>query len=369
MLSSLAFISFFSLIYSLYYMTLIAIVFISGILINERPHKKQVVFSATLILLVGNLCFYKYTNVAIEGINLMIKNFLQLPAVRAPGIVFPLGLSFITFRLVHYIIELYRGKVPQASFIDFASYVVFFPTFLAGPVERFPRFHSQTESITSPCVKELNYGLFRILLGIVKKFAIADYLYRFISPIIFNPQDYSRTMLIAIVYISAIWLYMELSGYTDMAIGISRLFGYKIIENFNRPYIQKNIALFWRNWHISVYSWIRDYFYLPLFVYKGSRIKLYIGIFCTIMVFMLWHKGNWGFLMAGLYHGIGLIVWNLFQDIKKRYPFIKRAIDHRYLDPLSIFLTFTFVAFGISIPFFGRDLEHITALICKIVRI
>ena len=364
---SLIFISMFNLIYAIYYMAMISAVYIGGHLIKERPAKKNLILSTTLVLLIGNLCFYKYFKVAIEFIAVKMSGVIHLPLMKIPPILFPLGLSLITFRLVHYIVEAYREKVPGASLIDFSLYVIFFPTFLAGPLERFGRFHEQTRLIKSLGIAEINYGLMRILLGIIKKFIIADNLYRAIAPVMFSVQDYSRSMLIISTYISAVWLYMELSGYTDIAIGIARLFGYKIVENFNWPYIKKNIALFWRSWHISVYSWIRDYFYFPLFVYRGSRIKLYLGIFSTMVVFMLWHKGTWGFFFAGLYHGLGLIIWNLFQESKKRYPLLCQLVNHRYLDPVSIFLTFSFVAFGIGIPFFGRDLAHAKAIIFKII--
>jgi len=333
---------------------------------NEKPAKKNIIFSAGLILLIGNLCFYKYFKVIIELMDVAISNFTNLALIKPPEIVFPLGLSFITFRLVHYIIEAHRQQVPKTSLVDFSLYAMFFPTFLAGPVERFPKFHEQTKGMNSFNVSEANYGLFRIFLGIMKKFIIADTLYRIIEPVILAPQNFSQTAFIGYVYLCAIWLYMDLSGYTDMAIGVARLFGYKIIENFNRPYIQKNIALFWRSWHISIYSWIRDYFYFPLFVYKGSKIKLYIGIFCTIMVFMLWHEGTAGFLVAGLYHGTGLIIWNLFQEMKKKFPLIRQLVNRKYLDPFSTFLTFSFVAFGVAIPFFGRDWPHIKAIIYKV---
>ncbi|MBL7129985.1 MAG: MBOAT family protein [Candidatus Omnitrophica bacterium] len=367
LLCSFVFIAIFNLIYAIYYMAMISAVYIAALLIKERPKNKHLILSASLILLIGNLCFYKYFRVVIEFITVYISEIIHLPAITIPQIVFPLGLSLITFRLVHYIIEAYREKAPKASLVDFSLYVIFFPTFLAGPLERFPRFQEQTKAIGFINISEINYGLMRILLGIIKKFIIANSLYRVITPIIFSPQDYSRAMLIVFIYLSAIWLYMELSGYTDIAIGIARLFGYKIVENFNRPYLKKNIALFWRSWHISVYSWIRDYFYFPLFVYRGSRIKLYVGIFCTMLVFMLWHRGSWGFFFAGLYHGAGLIIWNIFQESKKRFPLLRQLVNHKYLDSLSIFITFNFVAFSIGIPFFGRDLTHIKAITVKLI--
>jgi alginate O-acetyltransferase complex protein AlgI len=372
LLCSLAFISIFNLIYAFYYLIFVSIVYLTALLIFEKKAKKKLsLFSFILVLLIGNLCFYKYFTVTLKGLNLALARLDLLPVIEVPSIAFPLGLSFITFRLIHYIVEVYRGKIYPESFTDFTLYILFFPTFLAGPVERFPKFKKQTVNINANGLKisDINYGLFRILEGIIKKFFIADNLYRIIFPVIQNPQDFSKGALVIAIYISAIWLYMDLSGYTDMAIGLSRLFGYKIIENFNWPYFQKNIALFWRNWHISVYSWIRDYFYFPLFVYRGSKIKLYLGTFCTIMIFMLWHQASWGFLFAGLYHGIGLVAWRFFQELKQRYHFLSKLFNHRWLDPLSIVFTFSFVAFGVSIPFFAKNLAQIKIIISKLLEI
>ncbi|MBD3379922.1 MAG: hypothetical protein GF408_05610, partial [Candidatus Omnitrophica bacterium] len=173
------------------------------------------------------------------------------------------------------------------------------------------------------------------------------------------PGGVPRHELILAVYAAAIWLYMDFSGYCDMAIGVSRLFGYRIVENFDRPFLKKNIALYWRSWHISVYSWIRDYFYFPLFVYRGSRPKLYAGIFLTMMVFMLWHAPTPGFLFAGIYNGIGLVVWKLFQDLKEKLPFVERILSCGAFTPFSVFLTFSYVSLGIAIAFLGGDASNI----------
>ncbi|MFC1549134.1 MBOAT family O-acyltransferase [Candidatus Omnitrophota bacterium] len=365
---SLVFISFFSPIYTLYYFFICIFVYIVGLVMAEKSEKqRKQLFISVISLLILNLCFYKYYRVTLSGIDRLILSYMHVQPIRIPEIIFPLGLSFITFRLIHYHIELYRGNITETSFVDFALYVLFFPTFLAGPVERFPKFYTQTKGIDRLRLRELNYGLWRIILGAIKKFIIADALLGIIMPVLRLPSAYTTSVVIAAVYGAAIWLYLDFGGYCDIAIGISHMFGYSIVENFNQPFLKKNIALYWRNWHISVYSWIRDYFYFPLFVYKGTRLKLYFGIFCTMMVFMIWHAPTANFLFAGIYNGVGLVIWKLFQDLKEKHGSIRHAFDKRFLDPVAVLLTFTYVSFGIGIAFGGTDLVIVKDLLGRAI--
>jgi D-alanyl-lipoteichoic acid acyltransferase DltB (MBOAT superfamily) len=354
---SLFFIVLFSVPYTVYFLFNIVVVYSAGISINQGQRKRKLVVNLILFWLVGNLCFFKYANLIFDTISKIgIKSWL-FPQIELPGILLPFGFSYITFRLIHYIVEVYRNNSPRCSFVEFALYILFFPTFLAGPVERIQNFYPQLSSPGIFDISNINYGLFRIISGLVKKIIIADNLSRLITPVLYSPQAYTRGILVVSVYCIGIQIYMDFSGYTDIAIGVARLFGYRIIENFNKPFFQKNIALFWRNWHISVYSWIRDYFFLPLFGYRASNIKIYIGIFCTMMVFQLWHKGNINFLILGIYHGSGLVIWQFFQELKRRYSGIRRIFSSPYLDPLSTFFTFSFVSFGFI--FFNLSMDNI----------
>ena len=261
---SLFFISLISFPCVLYFLANVFLVYSGGALINKEDGRKKLVLKLMLVWLIGNMVVFKDIHLILNALSrignplLAFKFDFKLAAL-------PIGLSYITFRLVHYIVESYRGAVPKSSFCDFALYVLFFPTLLAGPVERFPRFHQQTGEIKNVDIREINYGLYRIIKGALKKFFIGDSLSRAVMPILFNPQMHSRTEILPAIYGSALVLFMDFSGYTDIAIGVSRLFGYKIVENFDRPFFKKNIALAIRSWHISVYSWARDYFFFPLF--------------------------------------------------------------------------------------------------------
>jgi alginate O-acetyltransferase complex protein AlgI len=340
------------------------LVYIAGLYIEKSEKTRRLLLTVTLLWLIGNLCFFKYSGLFFSALVESGFGFSSMSKISFPTFLLPLGMSYITFRLIHFIVEVYKKKSPKCSFIDFGLYVLFFPTFLAGPVERFRPFHTQTTEMKAPELSSINQGLFRILLGVAKKFIAADYLARWVIPALHTPQSHPRYLVLLFVYGVAIQIYLDFSGYTDMALGVSRLFGYKIMENFNRPFFQRNVAMFWRNWHISVYSWIRDYFFFPFFGYRASTLKIYVGIFMTMIVFMLWHKGNLNFLLLGIYHGLGLVVWQLFQEMKRKYPSIRKWSLRPYIHPVAIFFTFNFVS--VSFLLFYLDLAHLYAVLGRI---
>ncbi len=362
--ASFYFMSLFSVGYAVYFVFNAALVYIAGSFIKKEYRNSKLLLKLSLIWLVGSLCVFKYTHLFMNSLFKLGSQLSLFQETTFSRIILPLGLSYIIFRLIHYIVEVYRKNIPEHSFWDLGLYVFFFPTFIAGPVERFQRFHHQTDEIKSLNPSDLNYGLLRIIAGMIKKFVIADQLTPVLMPLLSSPHEYSWILVVLSVYGLAIQIYMDFSGYTDMALGVARLFGYKIMENFNYPYFKKNIALFWRNWHISVYSFIRDYFFLPLFGYRASQLKIYIGIFMTMIVFMLWHVGNMAFLILGIYHGSGLVIWQLFQEIKRKHKRLRKLVDSPYLDSLSIYITFTFVSFGFII--FSFDIGTIKSIISRI---
>jgi len=365
-LMSLLFISLFNLKYVLYFLLHMVLVYSAGLYIDKVEQKKRLILTLTLLWLIGNLCFFKYSDLFFSAIVESGSGFSWMPKITFPALLLPLGMSYIIFRLIHFVVEVYKKKIPRSSFIDFGLYVLFFPTFLAGPVERFKPFHTQTIEMKAPDLSSINQGLFRIILGVAKKFIVADTLARWIIPALHTPESHPRFLVLLFVYGAAIRIYLDFSGYTDMALGVSRLFGYKIMENFNRPFFQRNVAQFWRNWHISVYSWIRDYFFFPFFGYRASTLKIYLGIFMTMVLFMLWHKGNLNFLLLGIYHGLGLVVWQLFQEMKRKYPSIRKWSLRPVFKPIAIFFTFNFVS--VSFLLFYLDLPHLYAVLIRILK-
>jgi alginate O-acetyltransferase complex protein AlgI len=272
------------------------------------------------------------------------------------SILFPVGLSYIVFRMIHYLVEIHRNNIQPAAFTDFANYVLFFPTFLAGPIERFDDFYQKSQDSQKFCGQKFNYGLFRIIIGILKKAFVADTLLRLSAPVFLSYASFPKVAVISCVYALAFGVFFDFAAYTDIAIGVSALFGYSIMENFNKPYLQKNVASFWRSWHISLYCWLRDYLFFPFSGTHASIFKLYVGILLTLLASILWHSLTPGFFILGLYYGLGLVIWQLFQKLKQRSLKIKCFFSQRWLDPLAVFFTVSFVSFGLIFVFV--DIPH-----------
>lgn len=237
--ASLYFMSLFSFKFTIYFVFNALLIYIAGVFIRREEKNRKLFLKFSLIWLIGSLCIFKYSPILMNSISKLGFQFLMMPETAFSKIALPLGMSYIIFRLIHYIVEIYRKTLPDHTFWDAALYVFFFPTFIAGPVERFQKFHPQTAANKPLDPSDINYGLFRIISGLFKKFIIADNLAPVIMPLLNSPQESSRWLLILAIYGLAIQVYMDFSGYTDMALGVSRLFGYKIVENFNYPFFQK----------------------------------------------------------------------------------------------------------------------------------
>lgn len=351
-------------LFSAYFLVNLWITFSAGKSLRQKP-KRPGLFKVMLFWLIGNLCFFKYINQAVNQVILLADRAGYELVVEIPDVILPVGVSYVIFRMLHYIVESYRGKIKDSSFADFGAYVMFFPTFRSGPVDRFPRFQPQTAKQKSLDVSDINYGLFRIIGGLIKKVLVADPLNRLVLPVLRSPLSFGRTTVIASLYGLAIQVYMDFSGYTDLAVGSGRLFGYKVMENFNLPYFKPNLAELWRNWHISVYSWIRDYFFLPLFAFRGGTFRMYLGVLLTFVVFMIWHEGSWRFLILGVYHGVGMMVWTWFQSYKRKNKAAKDLAEFSELKPVWTFLTFSFYGFGFV--FFVLQVDEVLTLVQKVL--
>ncbi len=327
---------------------------------KEAPKEaRRRLLHLALFWLIGTLVFFKYTTLTLEALF-----GPGAPDTWIPRIVIPLGLSYVAFRLIHYVVERYRGKVPDSSFAEFAAYVLFFPTFVAGPVERFPAFHKQTALHKGFDAADLEIGLGRILRGAFRKIVIADNLLPWFWPTLTSPAEHTLGEIGLATYALAIFTYMDFGGYTDIAVGASRLFGYRMVENFDHPYFKPNIAEYWRSWHMSLYSFIRDYFFLPFFGRSRNQFVMSCGVVLTMTVFMLWHEGNLPFLLLGIYHGTAIALWNQFQLFKQTRPRLRRFMASVPVKSLSTFATFNFVAFGIL--FFTFDWLELKSVVLRL---
>jgi alginate O-acetyltransferase complex protein AlgI len=292
------------------------------------------------------LAYYKYEGFFFESVAWLLGGVGVELHVEPPQLRPPLAISFFTFEYVHYLIELRRGTFGPAGLRDFALFIMFFPTLVCGPIKRFQQFNPQEYSRRALDPAEVAYGLERILFGLAKKTLIADTVAPLCAPVFAQPEAYSWTQLWLAVYGYALQIYFDFSGYSDIAIGSARLFGYTVPENFNYPYLQPNIAGFWRNWHMSLTSWITDYVYIPLGGNRRGAARAYGNRFVAMTLCGLWHGAAFHFMVWGMYHGIGLNLYRLYLAARTRVVGPKVGAGNPVLRALSVLGTFHFVCVG-----------------------
>lgn len=235
--------------------------------------------------------------------------FLGCKTIEIATIALPIGISFFTFHELSYMIDVYRGiKPPMKKITDYALYILLFPQLIAGPIIRFNEISDQIQQRNqSNWINNCYDGLFRFTIGLAKKVFIANVLGKQVDDI-FNLLDYQMDFLLAWTGILAytFQIYFDFSGYSDMAIGLAKMMGFKFPENFNMPYIAKNITDFWNRWHMSLSRWMRDYLYIPLGGNKVHSYKKYINLWIVFLISGLWHGAEWNFIIWGAYHGFFL---------------------------------------------------------------
>ncbi len=339
------------------------------------PWYRHPKFYLTVIIVfsVSVLAYYKYLKMAISTLNTLLHLVDAEKTFALPSMVVPLGLSFFVFEFIHYAVDVYKGSAKKTGFFQFAVFIMYFPTLVSGPIKRYQSFNDQTLSIGTFRKEYLYEGLPRILIGLGKKVIIADQMSPF-AEVLLHPATATTADLWLGMYAYAMKIFFDFSGYSDIAIGSARLFGYKVPENFNYPYLQKNLAAFWNNWHMSLSSWIRDYIYISLGGNRGSVAFAARNSLIAMAVSGLWHGAAWHFVIWGLYHGAGLAVLRYYTAWKKRtLPAAAEAAAalfgkswvSRVNHVLSVLFTFHFVAFGWI--FFYCDFRTAVHTILKMV--
>lgn len=324
-----------------------AINFIAGKKIEESNLKREKYFwlSFALLLCLGVLGYFKYANFFIESASRLLKFFgleTNLPLLQ---LLLPIGISFFTFQSLSYSIDIFRGcEKSTTSFRDFSLFVAFFPTVLSGPITRARWLLPQFENPLPDSRKRSEEGFALIIRGFVKKMAFADVLaIQLVNPAFSSPSDYSALFLLVAVYAYSFQIYMDLSGYTDIAIGTAKLFGFELPENFNRPYQAVSVSNFWQRWHISMSSFFRDYLYFGV---GGSKYgNVYVNLYITFIAIGIWHGAGWNFVLYGLIHGSVIAIERWFRNRRKAQGLpIKQTRSLTWF--ISIFLTFQIVAFS-----------------------
>lgn len=271
-----------------------------------EKHRKKSILVSLLAIHIGALGLFKYSDFTINNINQILGS--KIPLLK---LALPIGISFYTFQIISYVVDVYRGKVKaQKSFLKLATYVSLFPQLIAGPIVRYETIEKELDSRTSN-FENFAYGVRRFVIGLGKKVLIANMLGELCD--VFSTTNEKSILFYWIFAISySLQIYFDFSAYSDMAIGLGRMFGFHFLENFNYPYISKSITEFWRRWHMSLSSWFRDYVYIPLGGNRKGTILLVRNIFIVWALTGIWHGANWTFVIWGLMFGIMLIIEKLF---------------------------------------------------------
>lgn len=277
---------------------------------------KKACVAVSIITSLSILGYFKYANFFLWNWNQMVEgNFQPL------DIILPVGISFYTFQSISYIVDVYKERVaPTRTWLEYVFFLSFFPALVAGPIVRADYFLPQVEQNSRPKRDEIYLGFWMIILGIIKKAIIADYISQYNDLIFSSPTGYSGFESLMGVIGYTMQIYCDFSGYSDMAIGIALIMGFKLSPNFNFPYKSKNLTEFWRRWHISLSSWLRDYLYIPLGGNRKGTIRTYVNNFLTMLIGGLWHGAAWKFVFWGAMHGVGLAVHKASKPILEKIP-------------------------------------------------
>ncbi len=311
-----------------------------------NPKKKKYILQGCLLTLFGLLFSFKYFNFFNDNLRALSESLHVSYPVPYIDILLPVGISFFTFEAVSYVFDIYYDiRKPEKSFLSYALFISFFPKLLAGPIERSTTLLPQLNDARAFNYSDFSIGLKRVLWGLFKKVVIADRLSVLVDMVYDNPQSYNGPTLLVISYLFALQMYCDFSGYSDIAIGLSRMLGFRLMENFNLPYLSKNVTDFWRRWHISLSTWLRDYLYTPLVFARKSlgTGALILATFVTFTLAGLWHGARWTYVFFGVLQFVAISYEILSQKLRQSWS---QKIPAGLYKGLSIFLTFHFVVFS-----------------------
>ncbi len=347
-------------IYILILLVTIVVDYFAGIWIAKTEGKKRKwLLILSLISNIGFLAFFKYWNFLNNNLTIL----LGLVGIQNPlpdyALELPIGLSFHTFQAMSYTIEVYRkNQKPEKDFVIYSLYVMFYPQLVAGPIERpqnlLPQFHTNIKYN----FENLKAGLMMMAWGLFKKVVIADRLSVMVDYCYDNPTSFSGLTLLVATIFFAFQIYCDFSGYSDIAIGAARTMGFKLMTNFDAPYLSKSISEFWRRWHISLSTWFKDYLYIPLGGNRVGEMRLYVNYLIVFTVSGLWHGAAWTFIIWGFLHGFYLV----FAIIRKKYFSIKFP----EIPLLSVITTFVLVTVA-WVFFRAKGLGNARVILTKII--
>ena len=317
-----------------------------AVLAMSRSRRKTVWLVAGIVNNLALLGFFKYGDFLVDSAGAVlawagVPWTLPSPAALMPAglpYLLPVGISFFVFQSMSYTIDYYRGNVEkEPNFIRYATFVSLFPQLVAGPIERARNLLPQLSRAPRITARDVTDGLSLFLVGLFKKVALADYLARFVDPVYAAPSRYQGPALALATFAFAWQIYFDFSGYTDMARGVARLLGIRLMLNFNNPYLATGLGDFWNRWHISLSTWFKDYVYIPLGGNRRGEVHTYLNMALTMVVCGLWHGASWTFVAWGALHALGRVLTRRLETT----PFYRRRVP-TFVKRLGVFLFVTF---------------------------
>jgi alginate O-acetyltransferase complex protein AlgI len=325
----------------------------------ERPAMRKLAVAVSIVNNVGLLGLFKYADWLTKSVVDAAAHFGVTLVYKPLGLILPVGLSFIVFQGMSYTIDVYRRDLkprsdgPLGGWLDVAVFMTFFPHVVAGPIVRASDFLPQVEDKPKLDDKTGARALFRIATGMFKKLVIADFLSANIIDRVFaEPGNYTGLEVTTAVFAYTLQIYYDFSAYSDIAIGTAALFGYVLKENFDKPYLARNLSEFWRRWHMSLATWLRDYLYIPLGGNRYGKVRTIINLMITMILGGVWHGADWRFVLWGTVHGVGLAlnrIWWWWRGVPEQPSKLGIVV--------STILTFL-VVMEVRIVFRAKDIEH-----------
>lgn len=341
-----------------------------GIYIEKTSNLKirRILVYIGLLQGIGGLTYFKYFNFFIASFNELFQSLHINFNMQSLNIIIPLGISFFTFKTISYVLDVDSGKIKATKdWIVFFNYVSFFPTLLSGPIDKARSFIPQLKKNRVFSYPQAIDGMRQVLWGLFKKIVIADNCAVITAPLFENYQDYSGSSLLLGAFVYTIQIYADFSGYSDMAIGFSRLLGFNVTKNFNYPFFAQNIADFWRRWHISLTTWMTEYVFTPFsFIFRDyGKLGLILAILINFIIIGIWHGANWTFVLFGFLHGLYFIPLILMGKLNKIKKISNDTLFPTFREFVNILGTFSLVMFTM-IVFRADSVEHALSFVFRL---
>lgn len=316
----------------------------SWLFATHDAKKRRWLLAVSLISNLGILGFFKYFNFFVDSFQKVSSNLGWNPDYLHLNIILPVGISFYTFQTLSYCLDIYRKKIePTGNLIDFALFVAFFPQLVAGPIERAKTLLPQLSRKLIPTREQIKQGVTLIITGLFRKVLIGDAAGRIVDQVFGNMEQFQGIEILTALVLFSIQIYADFSGYSHIARGTAKLFGVELMKNFEQPYLSRNISEFWKRWHISLSTWLRDYVYISLGGNQKGKTRVYVNLMLTMLIGGLWHGASWNFVVWGGLHGVYLVVHKFFRGNQKVST--ERIHSVSPADVLKIISTYLLVLF------------------------